>query len=186
MSTAAAVVAAIAALATVLYARKTVQEAQATTKQLGEIREATDRALIEQKATTDALGTAHREEMDERERAFEAELTLRRLAQVEQVSALFLHVVEVARSECLDLEPPHRQDDPRSRSASRLPAILARLRTAVTVLRELGGPDLSAKVPAAGHADRTTSQRIWDEGIVALYAIEALTREDASLRLEHP
>jgi len=96
VSAIATVVAALAALVTIYFARKTVHE---STKARRDSHSAHVDEMSETSAATKAAAAQHRAEMDERKQAFEADIVLRRVAQLEQVSGLLLHPVEVARTE---------------------------------------------------------------------------------------
>jgi len=68
-------------------------------------------------------------------------------------------------------------------TTTRVPAIQARLRTAVAILKKLGGPDFTAKLPASSGGDEPSSMRVWTEGIDLMVTIELLVPSDSSLDL---
>jgi hypothetical protein len=193
INAAASVIAALAALATILYARATVGEARAArsensrahAEEIAEMRSATETetAVSEQRSAMEASATAHREEMDERERAFAADLALRRLAQLEQVSGLLLHLVEVAKFEYFAPSAPVDVGGGHMVTTTRIPPIQARLRTAVAVLKELGGPDLAPMLPESGRGDKPSCMRIWGTGVSALSTIDNLVSSDPAFDL---
>jgi hypothetical protein len=162
VSAIATVVAAVAALVTIYFARKTVHE---STEARRDSHNARVEEMAETTAATKAAAARHRAEMDERKRTFEADIVLRRLAQLEQVSELLLHLVEVARIEYFQPPEPLRLEGAQVVTTTRVPAIQARLRTAVAILKKLGGPDFTAKLPASSSGDEASSMRVWTEGI---------------------
>lgn len=180
VSAIAAVVAAVAALVTIYFARKTVHE---STKARHASHSAHVEEMAEMSGATKAAAAQHRAEMDERKRAFEADIVLRRLAQLEQVSGLLLHLVEVARTEHFQPPAPLHLEGGQVVTTTRVPAIQARLRTAVAILKKLGGPDFTAKLPASGSGDKPSSLRIWTEGIDLMLTIELLVPNDSALEL---
>jgi len=116
----ASVVAAVAALTTVLYARATVRAGKA--------------GLSEQRAATEAAQRGHREHMEERARAFDAELVLQRIVQVERISSVVVELMAAAHEE--------QNTSPRAESGSRIPAMFNRLVVATSALSVLGGPSI--------------------------------------------
>lgn len=117
----ATIVAAVAALLAVYFARKTVGEAEEARR---ESRKAHAEEMAEMRAAGEAAAAQHRAEMAERQRAFDADLVLRRLAQLEQISALLLHLVEVARTEYFEPPPPlHLEGGAKVVTTTRLPAL---------------------------------------------------------------
>src|SRR5450755_2261654 len=116
--------------------------------------------------------------MSERSTAFAAELALRRLAQLEAISALTLNIVEVAREEYFHppapvdvFHPPAPVDVTEALgqfvTTTRLPAIRSRLQTAVEAFNKLGGTTLDIHLPQPGRGEKETSIRAWTDGIRA-------------------
>lgn len=180
VSAIATVVAAVAALVTIYFARKTVLE---STEARRDSHNAHVEEMAETTAATKAAAAQHRAEMDERKRTFEADIVLRRLAQLEQVSELLLHLVEVARTEYFQPPEPLRLEGGQVVTTTRVPAIQARLRTAVAILKKLGGPDFTAKLPASSRGDEPSSMRVWTEAINLMVTIELLVPSDSTLKL---
>jgi hypothetical protein len=167
----ATVIAAAAALVTIYFARKTVEEAKQARR---EQHRAHGEEMSQLREAAKASAAQHRAEMDERQRAYAADLVLRRLAQLEKVSGLLLYLVEVARSEYFAPSAPLHLEGGQIVTTTRLPAIQARLRTAVAILKELGGPDLTHRLPPSSRGDKDSSQRVWYAAIDAMIAIELL------------
>src|SRR5450755_2326940 len=91
----------------------------------------------------------HDLEMNEGSTAFAAELALRRLAQLEAISALMPNMVEVAREEYFHPPAPVDVTEGLGRfvTTTRLPAIRSRLQTAVEAFNKLGGTTLDIHLP---------------------------------------
>lgn len=143
-----AVVAAVAALITVIYARATVVAAREAREEahrdhgqaLAAEREAAREAVAEQRAAIDAAAAAHREEMADRTRTFKAEIILQRIVQLERVADVLSELIEVAQQE--HLNPPAQVAPPSPFTATRIPAMIQRLRTSLAILDTLGAPAL--------------------------------------------
>lgn len=146
----ASVVAAAAALVTIIYARATVQVAREARQEarrdhaqsLAAEREAASAAVAEQRAAIEAAAAAHHEEMADRARAFEAEIVLERIVQLERIADVLSELVDVARDE--HVSPPPQLAPPSPFRATRLPAMLERVRTGMSILAALGAPELPA------------------------------------------
>lgn len=187
MNAGASIVAAVAALVTILYARATVREARharrenrdAHLEEIAEMRQATNAAVAEQQAATEASAAQHRAQMAERDRALEAELAVQRLTQLDRISELLLLLADVARDETRD--PPAKLGP--GITGTRLPGILRRLRNAITVLEALGGPELLAAGPLArrGYGAGSHAISYLGDALDALEEIDALTRAGAPL-----
>jgi hypothetical protein len=187
----ATVVAAIAALAAIYFARETVREAvrarresaSAHDTQMLQSRSAHGAQMLQMSNAMTLDSARHRQEMTERTRAFAAEMVLRRIEQAERVSELFLQLVEVAREEYFS--PPAPLHETGSvMTTTRIPAILARVKIAVAILADLGGPDVSDSIPVGGRGEKAGSMRVWTGGIAALVAMESLAKTDDRLTLK--
>lgn len=183
----ASILAAVAALVTILYARATVREARdgrrenrgAHLEEIAEMRQATTAAVAEQQAATEASAAQHRVEMAERDRALAAELAVQRLTQLDRISELLLLLADVARDEARN--PPERLAP--AISGTRLPGILRRLRNAITVLEALGGPELLAAGPLArrGYGGGSDAVSFLGDALDALEEIDKLVRAGGPL-----
>jgi hypothetical protein len=160
----ATVLAVALALATLVYARETVLDAQrgqaeARTQheaamgqqmQLLEGFEAARRDALAQheaamrhqseqletfKAVRADAATQHGTQMAERARSLETEVEIRRVDQLQRVVDLLVQLHEVARSEALEAPPPWDS----AAVESRIPLIQSQLRSALQILRRLGG-----------------------------------------------
>jgi hypothetical protein len=169
------VAAAVAALATILYARSTVQEAR------GARQESHRDHLQEAEAQTaflNASSAQHQEEMAEWRRAFEAETKLQRLTQIERIAEAVLDVITAARQE--HVAPSPKIAEPMPFRATIIPAVLARLRASVAVLDALDGPHMDAvsKLAEMSYGAGDHAMPIVGAGIGALREIEwAIRRE---------
>jgi hypothetical protein len=139
VNTISAVVAAVAALGAVWFARSTVLEAITARR---ESRNAHREEMNELRAEREAAAERHRAEMLERDATFVAELALRRVAQLEVISGLLLHLVEVAREEYFHPPAPvdvTEQGFGQMVTTTRMPAIRLRLDAAVAAFSKMGG-----------------------------------------------
>ncbi len=177
-----AVVAALAALTTIWYARATVREARAARQ---EASDAHREELAEQRRALEASTAAHQEQMRERQRAFATEIKLQRIVQLERVAVVLTDLADTARAEAID--PPGRPvTDQAGRRMTRIPAVLGRLRTAVALLDALGGPELPAAGQLARQAGGTPPERTLSSALDAVREIESLALNEERLRLERP
>jgi hypothetical protein len=126
------VVAAAAALVTILFARQTVRESVVARQ---ENREAHDAEMREQSAALEVAATAHREEMAERRRALEADIKLQRIIQMERVAETLLDLIRVARDEEMN---PLPQIPSLVRGMTLIPSVLSRLQASIVLLGLLG------------------------------------------------
>jgi hypothetical protein len=190
-------IATIAALAAVYYARRAVLdtataqqkahewrqqdlEAQRQERQLAET------AHIEQIGQLRQLqadaAAQHLAETTERKRALAAEVRVNRAVALQRIADLLLELADTARSE--SVEQPPKYPDTYS-IATRIPALLARLRLAVEIYEGLGGTHLAAvtKIAHAGyHPLGTKPSTVVADTMVAFNEIEALAHNDPALR----
>jgi hypothetical protein len=137
-------------------------------------------ATLEQRNAALNEQTARTLEGVERSRAFEADLAVRRLAQVEQIADLLLKLIETADREYTAYQgginlPPH------------VPAIRARLKIAVDSLIQLHGPNLRDKMPRGGSGPGVDASVTREGAIDMLLAIQNLIEQgDDRLQVEHP
>ena len=168
VNTLSAVVAAVAALGAVWFARSTVLEAITARR---ESRDAHGEEMKELRAERAAATERHRAEMLERDATFVADLALRRVAQLEVISGLLLHMVEVAREEYFHPPAPvdvTEQGLGQMVTTTRLPAIRLRLDAAVAAYNKLGGASGDLKLPEPGRGEKASSLRALGDGVTAL------------------
>lgn len=146
------VIAALAALVTIFFARSTVQEARLARRDNHQ---------------------AHEEEMAERAIALAAELRLQRIKQIEVVAEVLVDLIETARSEYID--PPPRTNPPMPFRATLIPTLLSRLGTALAILHSLEGPELpkAQQLAKQGFSVGTPPMNIVNDGAEALREVEA-------------
>lgn len=108
---------------------------------------------------------------------------LRRLAQLEQVSGLLLHLVEGARADYFAPPAPLHLEGGQIVTTTRVLGIQARLRTAMAVLKELGGPDLTSRLPGTSSGDRDSSLQTWFAAEDVFVVVELLVGSDDATRL---
>lgn len=172
-STAFAAVAAIATIVGVIYARRTVSESRTATKAVAEQHREQMREL---KASAAASHASAEKEMLERRIAFDHDLAVRRLAQLQRISEALTELIHAAREErtnpserIMDIQPG------RGISSTPIPALQRHLRIEVRILAQLRGPDLSEVVPREERDDQSAGlQRIWFDGLAALQRIEGM------------
>ena len=171
----ASVVAAGAALATVLYARATVREAKVARENAH--RDHLDE-IVRQEAVAEATSKAHHADMEERRCAHEAERALQRGIQLQQVAVLLNDLVDVARRE--HLEPPQIISEGNPFRATGIPAMIYRLRATLAFLAVLDGPILpdTTQLANEGAQGGTAAISIVSRGITALQEIERATQSD--------
>src|SRR5665647_3051360 len=126
------VVAALAALMTIVLARKTVAEARAGRS---EARGAHLAEMDQQAVFLEATTTAHEREMQARANALASELVLQRLAQVGRVEELIGEVSDIARFE---IEHPPLPIEGQIGTWTRITCALARLEAAIVICERLG------------------------------------------------
>jgi hypothetical protein len=165
----AAVVAAGAALVTVLYARSTVSEARAGRR---ESHQAHEEEVAEQRAA--AAEAAHREEMRHRERALETELTLQRTLAAERVAGILLDLIRQGNHEAN--QPPEFIAGTGVR-VTLIPAMLTRLGVAIETLEALRGPTLNvARQVARDSSGGSDPQRVASGAVGALTEVYQLVQ----------
>jgi hypothetical protein len=169
-STVFAAVAAIATIVAVIYARKTVNESKAATKAVADQHR---EQIAELKASAEASHNANQKEMLERRIAFDHDLAVHRLAQLQRISEALTELIHAAREErthpseqIIDIQPG------RGVSSTRIPALQRQLRIEVRILKQLGGPDLSEVIPREERDDQHGGlERLWFDGLAALERI---------------
>ena len=169
-STVFAAVAAIATIVAVIYARKTVNESRAATKAVADLHR---EQIAELKAAAAASHAAIEKEMLERRIAFDHDLAVQRLAQLQRISEALTDLIHAAREErtspserIMDIQPG------RGISSTRIPALQRQLRIDVRILKQLRGPDLSEVIPREERDDQPAGlERIWFDGVAALERI---------------
>ena len=165
----AAVVAALAAVAALYYARDTVRLALKGSK---EARQQHDAQIAEMTAATEASAEQHRREMLDRRIAFDHDMAVRRLAQLQRVAEALLAVINAARQERMSESAKLDLGNGRLLSATPIMALQAELRIEVRVLRQLRGPDLSDVIPALARDDQARDlERLWFDGLTAFQKI---------------
>jgi hypothetical protein len=158
----ASVVAAIAAVIAIVYAAKTVRDAQGARKE---------------------AATQHREAMKFSREAADANLVVQRIAVLQEVLAATVDLVDVARSEAQD-PPPNIELNGTFTTTTKLPAMQIRLRAVVKFLATIGGPNYIADLPQ--HADASGSvsaQRVWVESVTLLSKIDANVFDNPALEM---
>ena len=169
-STIFAAVAAIATIVAVIYARKTVNESQAATKAMAEQHR---EQIAELKASAAASHAASEKELLGRRIAFDHDLAIQRLAQLQRIADALTELIHAAREErthpserIMDIQPGL------ALSSTRIPALQRQLRIEVRILKQLRGPDLSEVIPFEERDDQQAGlQRLWFDGLAALERI---------------
>jgi hypothetical protein len=177
----ASVVAAIAALMAVRYARETVRESRAGRT---DARRDHAESLREQRALLDAAHRGHEDEMAEREKALARELALQRIVQLDRVGRALIRLTEVARAEAIT--PPPALDPVQPIRLSAIPSVVAQLRMALRLFNRLGGPALNAaeRLAEAGPHAGTPATSVLGDAFGALSEVEQIARNDESLEVE--
>jgi hypothetical protein len=177
----ASVVAAGAALVTVIYARATVIQARAGRR---EAKDAHAEETRQQAQLLEATRMAHEQEMVEREKALASEMFLQRLVHLGRITDLLGDVADVARAE--EINPPPTTEGTMIR-LTRTTGMLARLEAAITIFESLGGPALATaeKQSRKGRMANTPPMRILGDAMSALDEIAFLARENDSLTQPH-
>ena len=129
--------------------------------------------IAELKASAAASHAASQKELLERRIAFEHDLAVQRLAQLQRISEALTELIHAAREErthaserITDIQPG------RGVSSTRIPALQRQLRIEVRILKQLGGPDLSEIIPPQERDDQQAGlQRLWFDGLAALEQI---------------
>lgn len=137
--------------------------------------------MKELRAERESAAERHRAEMLERDATFVADVALRRVAQLEVISGLLLHMVEVAREEYFHPPAPvdvTEQGLGQMVTTTRLPAIRLRLDAAVEAFNKMGGASGDLKLPEPGRGEKAQSLRAWGDGISALYVVKDLVHRE--------
>jgi hypothetical protein len=160
-------VAALAALGTLIYARKTVQGAD-------QLLAATRRAHDEEMA---ARRQGLEQEMLERQRALEQEISLRRIEQAQRVLDAAIELREVAFLVVATRDPEANRE--------RLPSRGARLGAALAGLTALGGPPLDQIAELAAQVEEKTLPeiQIMGQSELAIREMRNLFATEPALRL---
>jgi hypothetical protein len=177
VSALATVIAAGATVVAVLYARKTVFYARKTVTESEQAAQSAAERHTEQVHALDLISAsahaAHENEMRERKLAFDHDVWLRSLAQLQRVAQVLRELIDAAREE--RAHPSERiLDIQRGRAISSTPVqmLQVQLRIEVRVLKALGGPDLTEVIPGIQRDDQPAGlQRLWFEGVTALEKI---------------
>jgi hypothetical protein len=178
----AAVVAAIAALVTIGFAWATVREARAARR---EASAAHKEEMAEQRRAFQASTDAHQEQMQERQRALAAEIKLQQIVQLERVAEVLMDLAATARAEAI--HPAGRPViDQAGRRLTGIPAVLARLRAAVALLDALSGPELPIARQLGDQPGGTPAELTLGSAIEALREIESLARNEERFKVERP
>lgn len=177
----ASVVAAGAALVTVLYARATVIQARAGRR---EAKNAHADETRQQAQLLEATRIAHEQEMTEREKALTSDLFLQRLAHLGRITDLLGEVADVARIE--QVHPPPLIEGTPFRM-TRTTGMLARLEAAIVIFESIGGPPLAKaeQLSREGRRANTPPMRILGDAMSALDEIAFLAKENDSLTQPH-
>jgi hypothetical protein len=201
------VIAAGAALVTVIYARRTVVDGLAAHQELmhaqhqanEDFTTAHQEAMTSQQRGRDDFTTAHREamaaqamaredfaagraeEMEQRKRALDAQIALERLAQAGRITEILIMMARTAQDETLT-PPPTAAG---SQRATFIPSLQAQLRAALAVFYALSGPTLETADDLAAKTYSLTTQPIEILQLAAnsLGELKRLTDQDEKLRL---
>ncbi len=168
VETASAVVAAVAAVGAVYYARDTVKLALQGGR---DAREQHAEQIAELRAANEASAEQHRVEMDARISAAEARFNDRRIEQLQRVSDLVAEFIDAALVEARDGPPITAPDDPDPIKPSRLPALYSRLRTEFVALTMYRGIDLRDQLTQPSVNIRASALLAWKEGNALLARI---------------
>jgi hypothetical protein len=177
----ASVVAAGAALVTVLYARATVVQARTARR---EARDAHAEETRQQAQLLEATRMAHEQEMREREKALASEMFLQRLVHLGRVTDLLGEVADVARIEQVQ-PPPLIEGTPFK--LTRTTGMLARLEAAIVIFESLGGPPIAKaeQLSKEGRRANTPPMRIVGDAMSALDEITFLAKDNDRLVQPH-
>lgn len=177
----ASVIAAGAALVTVIYARATVAQARAARR---EAKDAHAEETRQQAQLLEATTMAHEQEMVEREKALASELFLQRLAHLGRITDLLGEVADVARIE--QVQPPPLIEGTPFR-LTRTTGMLARLEAAIVIFESLGGPPLAKaeQLSKEGRRANTPPMQIVGDAMGALDDITFLAKSNDRLVQSH-
>jgi hypothetical protein len=162
------VVAAVAAVGAVYFARDTVQQSIEGRKDADKHHDA---QIAEMKAATVASAEQHRIEMKDRNRLAEADKRNQQLMQLDRVAELLRQIADVARDEHRNhpepLAPGH--------TGSKLPIMCMRLENALHVLVGLDLPNPPKTYELAETRGRLSPILSVGDAVDALYEIQQLT-----------
>jgi hypothetical protein len=177
----ASVVAAGAALVTVLYARATVVQARTARR---EAKDAHAEETRHQAQLLEATRMAHEQEMREREKALASEMFLQRLVHLGRVTDLLGEVADVARIEQVQ-PPPLIEGTPFK--LTRTTGMLARLEATIVIFESLGGPPIAKaeQLSKEGRRANTPPMRIVGDAMSALDEITFLAKDNDRLVQPH-
>src|SRR5260370_29647978 len=164
MGTVAAVVAALAALVTVIYARRTVLDGRDAHRELvaaqaqarDDFATAHREQVAEQAQARAESAAAHREQMAERQHALAADISLQRLIQAGLLAEVLTAIARAAREETLTPPGPAAG----SQRATFIPTLQAQLRAVLALFYALGGPRLADAAELAQKAYSLTTEPI--------------------------
>lgn len=164
------VIAVLAALAAVYYARQTVGVAR--------------RSFDEQVKLLEATTKAHEREMTERRRALQQELWLQRLTQLVTLQDLLGEAAEMAYREIERCKAEGKKADVRPDDTGQLPSAILRVEVGATILGRLGGPSSTqvTKLVAEGKKGGTSLHHIAGTARRALVAVRDLVASDESFK----
>lgn len=188
------VVAALAALVTVIFARNTVRETQAGRREaLAQHRElmveeqrATDAIEAARQATETLARTTTEAQASERQAAalaLSSRVTLQRIVQLERIALTLGRVAQTAREEAHT--PPPVLPGPQPIPLSRLPTLLQELDAAVSLYERLGAQPINsaAELARRGYSVGIPPTRVLGEAHTALDELRRLAENDPALRL---
>ncbi len=172
-------IAALAALLTVIYARKTVLEAERARK---EASKAHGEEMTREGQLLEATQRAHEQEMAERASAFDRDLWLQRLMQLGRVQEALSATVDATHAEIgrRGLGEPAMV----GMSATPLTSAVLRLEGSLVILGRLGGPALADVRKVAGRARQlgTPLQELLSELTGSLDGTRAVAEADDAFR----
>jgi hypothetical protein len=174
----ASVVAAGAALVTIHFARATVREAH----QARQDASAAHKELVDlQNEELQSSRKAFVEEVAARERATDAQIRVQRMTQVERIGDILGRVVELAREEApIFGDGPPRIIPDHFRT---LPAVLTQLGAALTVLEQLGGPELTSARQLSADGAGEPSPRVLGGAVSAMQQLETFIQNRDEFKL---
>jgi hypothetical protein len=170
-------VAAAAALAALLFAWRTVRDAEAARRDAYRDHQS---EMSARRAATEASAAA-------RDRALAAECVLEQLRQLERIAEVVLTITNAAQHEMEQHQhkTEHQPHPAGELSPSRLPPLLGRLHNALAVLTSLGGPPLPVTVKLATIADSGADGKqslVYSNARLAVPEIQAAAGFDERLR----
>ncbi len=170
LSVASALFAAIAAgagVTAVYYAHKTVTESEEAAQAAAERH---SEQINELQLVSSSAHAAHENEMRERRVAFDRDVMVRGLIQLQRVAQVLRELIDAAREE--RTHPSERVTDiqpGRALSSTPVQMLQVQLRIEVRILKALGGPDLSQVIRREERDDQPAGlQRLWFDGVTAL------------------